>query len=158
MKNREDILTGLGMSEEIVEKNKTDFAKAEEIAKREEQPKSEKRGRKKKEPKMTQEEEQLVAFSKDLFSLMWSTVYSTLAKKYGSHWELQEKEAIILGQASEKVLNKYLPAFLHEHQEITLLAIALLNVSLPRVLQTKFFREGSPGKEKIETDDDEYTE
>lgn len=121
-----------------------DLENLEKISQEETEPKKEKRGRKKKEPEQSPEEKQLIAFSKDLFSLMWTSVYDGLSKKYGEHWRIKENEAVILGEASERVLNRYLPDILKTHQELALLVLALVNISLPRVVMSKMNTEITP--------------
>lgn len=66
-----------------------------------------------------------------LWAMLWQTACGLLAGRRGKHWELTDKEAKMLGEATDPVAEKWLPDF-EKGPEAALIITAAMIVS-PRV-------------------------
>ncbi len=97
-----------------------------------------------------------IRLTADACGALWDALFRVLGARLGEHWRLSPEEVEALGEPSNACLDRYLPDVFSEHAEILALALALLSVTMPRVIYHRQLKEaqkeapaeGESGKEE----------
>jgi hypothetical protein len=81
-------------------------------------------------------------------TMMCALPYDWLANKYGEHWRLSETELLTLSTSAKPVMDKWLPQLFKNYPEEGLLAIAVIMITLPRLLAQRNISKGVKNDDK----------
>ena len=79
------------------------------------------------------EQAQTLAICAAAFGKLASLPYDLLARKHPEIWTLREDEREQLGQATVRLLDRYMPAWLEEHPEVAAFVLVNVVIIVPRI-------------------------
>jgi len=71
-----------------------------------------------------------------MYAVVPVMVYDAMAERFGPHWKLQEHEAVSIGAALEKVVDRYFGVISGGAPELAALVLAVSIATIPRAMQS----------------------